>query len=60
VIAIIYTGLGENEQAFVWLEKAYKQRDGWLASRLKVDPRLDSLRSDPRLADLIRRVGLTP
>ncbi|MFY9610946.1 MAG: protein kinase [Blastocatellia bacterium] len=59
-IAIIYTGLGETEQAFAWLEKAYKQRDGWLAGRLKVDPRLDNLRSDPRLADLMRRVGLTP
>jgi TolB-like protein/Tfp pilus assembly protein PilF len=59
-VAVIYTGLGEKEQAFAWLEKAYKQRDGWLAGRLKVDPRLDSLRSDPRFADLLRRVGLPP
>jgi serine/threonine protein kinase/TolB-like protein/Flp pilus assembly protein TadD len=59
-VAVIYTGLGEKEQAFAWLEKAYKQRDGWLAGRLKVDPRLDSLRSDLRFADLLRRVGLPP
>ncbi|HLE63559.1 MAG TPA: hypothetical protein VI750_10480, partial [Pyrinomonadaceae bacterium] len=56
-IAIIYAALGDRDQAFAWLEKADKGRDGLLA-RLKVDPRFDSLRSDPRFTDLVRRVGL--
>jgi len=57
-IALIYAALGDKDQAFAWLEKADKGRDGILA-RLKVDPRFDSLRSDPRFADLVRRVGLS-
>ncbi|MBI3950869.1 MAG: tetratricopeptide repeat protein [Acidobacteria bacterium] len=59
LIALVYTGLGEKDQAFDWLEKAYENRCGWLAW-LRVDPKLDSLRSDSRFADLLRRVGLTP
>jgi TolB-like protein/Tfp pilus assembly protein PilF len=58
-IALIYTGLGEKDRAFEWLENAYKERSDLLVY-LKVDPRLDSLRSDPRFQDLLRRVGLTP
>jgi TolB-like protein/Tfp pilus assembly protein PilF/class 3 adenylate cyclase len=49
-IALIYTGLGEQDQAFEWLEKAYEERSDLLVY-LKVEPRLDSLRSDPRFAD---------
>ncbi|HSP62536.1 MAG TPA: tetratricopeptide repeat protein, partial [Pyrinomonadaceae bacterium] len=56
-IALIYTGLGEREQAFAWLEKAYQQRHPYLIL-IKVEPVFDSLRSDPRFADLMRRVGL--
>ena len=56
-IALIYASLGETDQAFAWLEKANKARDGLLA-RLKVDPRFDSMRSDPRFTDLVHRVGL--
>jgi serine/threonine-protein kinase len=56
-IALIYAALGDKDQAFTWLEKADKERDPNLA-RLTVDPRFDSLRSDPRFADLVRRVGL--
>ena len=55
-IALIYTGLGEKDQAFEWLENAYKERSDLLVY-LKVEPRLDSLRSDPRFADLLRRIG---
>ena len=55
-IAYIYVGLGERIQALAWLEKGYEERDGWINS-LKVDPRLDPLRSDPRFHDLIARVG---
>ncbi len=56
-IAVIYAGLGQKDQALAWLEKAYAERDGSLVL-LRVDPGLDSLRSDPRYADLVRRVGL--
>jgi serine/threonine-protein kinase len=55
-IASIYTALGENAQAFRWLEKAYKEHSYRLAW-LKVDPKLDSLRADPRFADLMRRMN---
>jgi TolB-like protein/Tfp pilus assembly protein PilF len=55
--ALVYTGLGEKEMALQWLEKAYEQRSGSIRY-LKVEPRLDSIRSDPRFADLMRRVGL--
>jgi TolB-like protein/DNA-binding winged helix-turn-helix (wHTH) protein/Flp pilus assembly protein TadD len=58
LIATIHNGLGEKEQALVWLEKAYKERDGLLVL-LSVDSHLDSLRSDPRFAELMRRVGFT-
>ncbi len=56
LIAGYYAHLGEREQAIQWLEKAYEERDAliWLIG----DPRWDGLRSDPRFADLIRRVGL--
>lgn len=56
-IAIIYTGLAEKEQAFAWLEKACEHRNELLLM-LKVDPRLDALRSDARFTQLLRRVGL--
>ncbi len=58
-IAVIYVGLGEKEQAFAWLEKAYDERSTWLEF-LKVEPQLDPLRSDPRFVELVRRVGLPP
>jgi len=52
-----YIGLGNNEQAFDWLEQAYKERSGLLLL-VQVFPLLDPLRGDPRFADLVRRVGL--
>jgi len=54
-IASIYGFLGDRDQAFAWLEKAYKARDGM---NDLANPMWDSLRSDPRFADLVRRVGL--
>ncbi len=57
--AIVYVGLGEKEQAFMWLEKAYEERTNSLAY-LKVQATWDPLRSDPRFADLVRRIGLPP
>jgi serine/threonine protein kinase/Flp pilus assembly protein TadD len=56
-IALIYVGLGDKEQAFAWLEKAYQERARRLWA-LKVNPSWDSLRSDSRFADLLRRIGL--
>jgi len=57
--AWVYIGLGDKDQAFAWLEKAYEERSSYL-TWLKVDPVFDPLRSDPRFADLMRRVGLPP
>jgi tetratricopeptide (TPR) repeat protein len=56
-LAVLYAGLGEKEQALAALERAYTAHDLQLQS-LKVEPHYDSLRSDPRFADLVRRVGL--
>jgi TolB-like protein/tRNA A-37 threonylcarbamoyl transferase component Bud32/lipoprotein NlpI len=58
-IVIIYAALGEKDQAFEWLEKAFEGRSSLLVY-LKVDPTFDSLRSDQRFQDLRRRVGLPP
>jgi len=56
-IALVYAGLGNKDEAFVWLEKAYQVRDKGLTF-LKIDPCVDPLRSDPRFQNLLRRVGL--
>jgi TolB-like protein/Tfp pilus assembly protein PilF len=56
-IAIIYGTLGQLDRAFEWMEKGYEVRDDFMMV-LKVSPRLDSLRSDPRFQSLLRRVGL--
>jgi serine/threonine-protein kinase len=56
-IAMIYVGLGDKDQAFAWLQKAYSERS-WYLVLLRVDPRLDSLRSDLRYADLLQRMRL--
>jgi DNA-binding winged helix-turn-helix (wHTH) protein/TolB-like protein/Tfp pilus assembly protein PilF len=53
---LIYAALGDKDQAFAWLERAYEERD-WDLGLLNVDPKLDSLRSDPRFANLLNRVG---
>jgi TolB-like protein/Tfp pilus assembly protein PilF len=57
--AIIYAGLGEKDKAFQWLERSYQEHAPRMI-RLKVDPFLDNLRSDPRFDDLLRRIGLSP
>jgi TolB-like protein/Flp pilus assembly protein TadD len=58
-IATIYAGLGDKERAFAYLEKEYANGAFYL-NNLKVDPEVDNLRSDPRFADLLRRVRLAP
>jgi tetratricopeptide (TPR) repeat protein len=56
-IALIYMGLGQKDQAFKWLEKAYEERDFWMAL-IKVAPPLDRLRSDPRFEILLKKMNL--
>ena len=53
----VYAALGDKDQAFQWLERSL-QDGGWEITFLKVDPAMDSLRSDPRFNDLMKRVGL--
>jgi serine/threonine protein kinase/tetratricopeptide (TPR) repeat protein len=56
-VAIVYAALGDKDRAFAQLEQAWAQRTQYL-DFLKVDPELDSLRSDPRFQDLLRRMHL--
>ena len=58
-LAMVYAGLGEQNQALDLLDKACAEREGRMTI-LKFAPEFDSLRSDPRYADLVRRIGLTP
>jgi 2-polyprenyl-6-methoxyphenol hydroxylase-like FAD-dependent oxidoreductase len=55
-MAVVYTGLDDRNSAFESFEKAYRER----AARIQevAEPLYDSLRSDPRFPDLMRRVGL--
>jgi DNA-binding winged helix-turn-helix (wHTH) protein/tetratricopeptide (TPR) repeat protein len=57
--AIVYTGLGEIDEAFAQLENAYAEHASWMVF-LRVDPFLDPLRLDQRFTDLLRRVRLVP
>jgi len=56
-IALVYIGLDEKDRAFEWLERAYQERSSWLVW-IKVEPRFDILRPDPRFALLLGRMGL--
>ena len=56
-IAALYADLGDKDQAFRWLDTAYQDRD-WQLVGLNSDFYLDPLRSDPRFAELVRKVGL--
>jgi hypothetical protein len=53
----MYADLGDKDQAFRWLNTAYQERDWWLEG-LKTYFPLDPIRSDPRFAELVRKVGL--
>jgi TolB-like protein/cytochrome c-type biogenesis protein CcmH/NrfG len=57
--AKVFAGLGERDEAFARLEKAYRDRDAWLAA-LKLEPGFDALRDDPRFPALLRRIGVVP
>ena len=60
MIATIYAGLGNKDRAFEYLEKAYEERSTDLSYFLKSDLRMDTLRSDPRFQDLVKRMGFPP
>ena len=57
-IVLLHTSPEERDVAFYWLERAYEERSATLAL-IKVDPRLDFLRSDSRFEDLVKRMNLT-
>lgn len=57
-LAIIYTGLGEKDQAIEQVTRAYEERAGWIIN-IGSEPMLDPLRSDPRFKDLVRRMGIS-
>ena len=57
-VAAIYAGLGSKDEAFAALDRAYSERSSMLALYLTNDPRMDSLRTDSRFAELLRRIGL--
>src|SRR5947209_15939711 len=54
-IAVVYAALGDTDQAMTWLEKGYEER---FNPGVLLRPGFDSLRSDPRFQDLVRRIGL--
>ncbi len=56
-IAMVYTGLGDKDQAFAWLDKAYAERCEYLVY-LPTEPIADPLRGDPRFSALLQRLGL--
>jgi TolB-like protein/Flp pilus assembly protein TadD len=58
-VATVYVLLGQKDRAFEWFQKAYDARSDCMVL-LKMDPRLDSIRSDPRYQELVRRVGFPP
>jgi hypothetical protein len=54
-VALIYAGLGEIDAAFTWLDRAFAERSNWLVW-LRLDPRWENLRADPRFPKLVRRL----
>lgn len=58
-LAIVYAGLDDREHTLEQLEKATENRSGWLIN-LRVEPRFDNLRLEPRYLALLQRIGLRP
>lgn len=56
-VAVIHAALREMDDAFLWLDRAYGERSPWIGY-IRVDPRLDPLRSDPRFASLLQQARL--
>ncbi|MFN7928435.1 MAG: hypothetical protein U0Y68_10895 [Blastocatellia bacterium] len=57
--ARVYVGLGDYEQAFVWMRKTYEERNDHLL-HINANPIYDPLRTDPRFSELLRSIGLIP
>ena len=57
MIALNYACLGQKDQAFEWLNKAYQNKD-WSLNRVGVEPWVDNIGSDPRMANLLKRMNL--
>jgi len=57
LVALVYVGLGENDHAFEWLDKAVETHD-WQLPLLKAEPVFDGLRPDPRFPVLLARLNL--
>ncbi len=58
LVAMVYVGLGDIDTAFEWLERSFKEHDGFWS--FKADYEYDPLRDDPRFQDLLRRMNLQP
>jgi tetratricopeptide (TPR) repeat protein len=58
-LARVYAGLGQTDEAFEQLEIAFSKREPWILG-LRIGPGFDTLRDDPRFADLLRRIGVEP
>jgi TolB-like protein/Tfp pilus assembly protein PilF len=59
-IAAVYVALGDKEEAFRWLERAFDEHSAPMSIQLTCHPKFRALRSDPRFADLLRRMGVDP
>ena len=57
--SLIFAALGDYDKAFEYLEQSYEKKSGW-PFQIKVDPVADNLRSDPRYAPFVRKMGLEP
>jgi Flp pilus assembly protein TadD len=57
-VAIVYVGLGDNDNALLWLEQAYRSQSKGLVL-LKADPWYHSLAAEPRYRELVHKVGLS-
>ncbi len=58
-IALVYNGLGEHDETLAWLERGLEKRDVRMAL-LKVEPKWNNLRDDPRFQNLLGRIGFSP
>lgn len=55
-LALVYAGLNQPEEALAALEQAYLERSNWIPY-LRIDPRFNTLRSNPRFIQIVRQVG---
>jgi adenylate cyclase len=59
-IAAVYVALGDKEEAFRWLERAFDEHSAPMSIQFTCHPKFRALRSDPRFGDLLRRMGVDP